>query len=39
MEVGSDQKQGLALEVATDDLLAGGEGHGAGHDKSSGVLG
>jgi hypothetical protein len=39
VEIGSDPEQGLALQVATDDLLAGGERYGARHDKSSGVLG
>jgi hypothetical protein len=38
-EVGGDPKQGLALQVATDDLLARGERDGAGHDEASGVLG
>jgi hypothetical protein len=39
VEVGCDAEQGLALQVATDDLLANGERDGAGHDESSGVLG
>jgi hypothetical protein len=38
-EVGSDRQQGLAVQVAADDLLAGGERDGAGHEESSGVLG
>lgn len=37
-EVGSDREQGLALQVAADDLLASGKRDGAGHVESSGVL-
>jgi hypothetical protein len=33
-----DLGQGLAVEVAADDLLAGGERDGAGHGRSSGFL-
>jgi hypothetical protein len=38
VEVGGDLCKGLAVEVAADDLLAGGEWNGARHGRSSGFI-
>jgi hypothetical protein len=38
MKVGGDLCKGLAIEVATDDLLSGGEWDGARHGRTSGFI-
>ncbi len=38
MKVAGNPREGLAIEVATDDLLAGGKWDGAGHGWTSGFI-